>query len=146
MPIKHSIVRSLALASLALPAFAQLPSSPAGPAGRVTDPGMGAGTGLSMGGNTSPEVRSRVEQQMQAMQDLRSRMMSATTPEQRQSLMNEHMRLMDENMSLMQLMMMGSGGQLPSLPASPGTAPVPGPGTGGGAGSAAPSGSPGSVR
>ena len=47
------------------------------------------------------DVRSRVEQHMLSMQDLRMRMATATTPEQRQSLMNEHLRLMDENMSLM---------------------------------------------
>lgn len=118
-------------------------TSPPGSSG----PDMGAGTGLSMGGNTSPEVRSRVEQHMMAMQNLRMRMASATTAEQRQSLMNEHLRLMDESMSLMQQMMMGSGGQMPGMPGAPGMPNGPTPSTSPATpGSAAPSGSPGSVR
>ncbi len=137
----------LCLAALALPAHAQLSNPPSSPPGSITAPGMGAGTGLSISGNTSPEVRSRVEQHMLSMQDLRMRMATATTPEQRQSLMNEHLRLMDENMSLMQQLMMGSGGNMPAMPGMPGMPSAPPPSTSPATpGSAAPSGSPGSVR
>jgi hypothetical protein len=62
-----------------------------------------------------PQVRSRIEAHMRAMEDLRQRMRTATTPEQQQSLMNEHLQLMDENLSLMQ-MMMGSGAAMPGMP------------------------------
>lgn len=156
MRLKHTLATGLALAGLALSASAQtgttgpgsLSGSPAGQTG--PDASMGAGSGLSMGGNMSPEVRSRAENHMRAMQDLRMRMQTATTAEQRQALMNEHMRLMDENMSLMQQMMMGSGGTLPGGPGAPGM-PGGGMGTGpdaGGSGGSGggPAGSPGSVR
>ena len=143
-PFSRTVWTGLCLAALALPVAAQTsggyPPDGLGGFGSGADTGMGAGTGLSMGGTPSPEVRSRVEAHMRAMQDLRMRMQTATTPEQRQSLMNEHLRLMDENMSLMQQMMMGSGG----TPAGPGSPAMPG-SSGSGAGSERPA-APGSVR
>lgn len=139
MRLPHALARIL-LASALLPAALAQPMGPPWTQQQGSgEPAMGPGTGLSMGGNMSPELRSRMEQHMLAMQDLRMRMATATTPEQRQSLMNEHLRLMDQNMSLMQQMMMGSGGNLPG-PGAPGNTLPSSPG------STAPSGSPGSVR
>jgi len=144
MRFPNALARTLILTAW-LPAALAQPMGPpwTGPQG-PSGPAMGAGTGMSMGGNMSPELRSRMEQHMLAMQDLRLRMATATTPEQRQSLMNEHLRLMDENMSLMQQMMMGSGGNLPG-PGMPGST-VPGTPGSTAPGSATPPGSPGSVR
>jgi hypothetical protein len=88
----------------------------AGSMGGVGLGGVGLG-GENMGGvgSMGPQVRSRIEAHMRAMEDLRQRMRTATTPEQQQSLMNEHLQLMDENLSLMQ-MMMGSGAAMPGMP------------------------------
>ena len=64
----------------------------------------GAGPGMGGMGGMNPEMHNRMQTHMRAMQDLRTRMSTATTPEQKQALMDEHMRLMDEHMSHMQSM------------------------------------------
>jgi hypothetical protein len=76
----------------------------------------GAGPGM---GGMNPEMHSRMNTHMRAMQDVRARMSTATTLEQKQALMDEHMRLMDEHMSHMQSMM-GSNWSRPSDMYSPG--------------------------
>lgn len=155
MRLTQQLATALTAACLSFAAAAQSGGSDLGPPGSTEGgpggppagspgPGPGAGstagdagwpgrTGMGMGGvgSLGPEVRSRIEAHMRAMEDLRQRMHTATTPEQRQSLMNEHMQLMDENLSLMQ-MMMGSGAAMP--------------GSGGPPGMPGGMGSPGSVR
>lgn len=90
----------------------------------------GAGPGMGGMGSMNPEMHNRMNTHMRAMQDVRARMSTATTPEQKQALMDEHMRLMDEHMSQMQSMRASrrswSGGAAgaPSLPSdvfSPGS-------------------------
>lgn len=63
-----------------------------------------AGMGICATGSMSPEIQSRMQTHMRAMQDWRARMSTVTTPEQKQALINEHMRLMDEGISHMQSM------------------------------------------
>jgi hypothetical protein len=136
-----------------------------GMAGRLRSSGMGSGMGAGNAGSTasppsgmgamgrdatgsmSPEMQSRMQAHMRAMQDLRARMGAATTPEQKQSLMDEHMRLMDEDMSLMQ-MMMGRGTPMPGS-GGPGAAGMGSPSMPGGTGGQSMPGGmggPGSVR
>jgi hypothetical protein len=48
-----------------------------------------------------------MDQHMKAMQSMREKMMAAKTPEERQALMAEHMKLMQDGMSMMK----GMGGR-----------------------------------
>ena len=56
-----------------------------------------------------------MDRHMKSMQAMHEKMVAARTPEQRQALMDEHMKLMREGMSMMQdmrrRMMMGMGGK-----------------------------------
>ncbi|MCQ9379886.1 hypothetical protein [Methyloversatilis sp. XJ19-49] len=63
----------------------------------------------SMPGKTSPEM-ARMANHMKAMQDMHGKMMNAKTPEERNSLMGEHMKMMHEGMG----MMTGMGGMADS--------------------------------
>lgn len=111
MRFKKQLAVAVAATGMALTVFAQ----------------TGAGPGM---GGMNPEMHNRMNTHMRAMQDWRTRMSTATTPEQKQALMDEHMRLMDEHMSQMQSMRASrrswSGGAAgaPSLPSdlySPGS-------------------------
>ena len=132
MRFKKQLAVAVAAAGLALTVFAQ--TVPSGDSGK----GGGTGTGNSgsiasppggMGG-MNPEMHNRMQTHMRAMQDVRARMSTATTPEQKQALMDEHMRLMDEHMSHMQSMRApsrswsGGAAGAPSMPSdmySPGS-------------------------
>lgn len=59
----------------------------------------------SMPGKTTPEM-ARMANHMKAMQEMHDRMMAAKTPDERNALMGEHMRTMQEGMSMMK----GMGG------------------------------------
>ena len=65
----------------------------------------------SMPGKTTPEM-ARMANHMKAMQEMHDRMMAAKTPEERNALMGEHMKTMQEGMSMMKGMggMGGMGG------------------------------------
>ncbi len=110
MRFKKQLAVAVAATGMALTVFAQTGAGP----------GMGS-MGPNMG-RMSPEMQSSMQTHMRAMQDWRARMSTATTPEQKQALMDEHMRLMDEHMSHMQSMRASrrswSGGAAgaPSLP------------------------------
>jgi len=68
--------------------------------------------GMGATGSMSPEIQIRMQAHRRAMQDLHARMGASTWPEQKQSRMKEHMRLMDEDISLM-LLIMERGTSLP---------------------------------
>ncbi len=70
----------------------------------------GAGPGM---GGMNPEMHSRMNTHMRAMQDVRARMNTATTLEQKQALMDEHMSHIQS--------MMGSNWSRPSDMYSPGS-------------------------
>ena len=59
----------------------------------------------SLPGKTTPEM-ARMANHMKAMQDMHDKMMAAKTPEERSALMGEHMKTMQEGMSMMK----GMGG------------------------------------
>jgi hypothetical protein len=88
MHFKKQLAVAVAATGMALTVFAQ----------------TGAGPGMGGMGGMNPEMHSRMNTHMRAMQDVRARMNTATTPEQKQALMDEHMRLMDEHMLHMQSM------------------------------------------
>ena len=92
MRFKKQLAVAVAATGMTLTVFAQTGAGP----------GMG-GMGPNMG-RMNPEMHNRMDTHMRAMQDVRARMSTATTPEQKQALMDEHMRLMDEHMSHMQSM------------------------------------------
>ena len=64
-----------------------------------------AAASKSMPGKTTPEM-ARMANQMKAMQEMHDKMMGAKTPEERNALMAEHMKTMQEGMGTMK----GMGG------------------------------------
>ena len=64
-----------------------------------------AAASKSMPGKTTPEM-ARMANHMKAMQEMHDRMMAAKTPEERNTLMGEHMKTMQEGMGMMK----GMGG------------------------------------
>ena len=70
------------------------------PAGSASAPAA-----RSMPGETTPEM-ARMSNHMKAMQEIHNKMMAAKTPEERNALMGEHMKTMQEGMSMMK----GMGG------------------------------------
>ncbi len=101
---------ALALSVLSLSALAQVAAPPA------TAPSAAeAGSAPTLG----PDMQSRMATHMQAMQALRERMLSASTPAQKEALMAEHLRLMDEQMDWMQTLMKRPGGPAPAGPGMP---------------------------
>ncbi len=68
-------------------------------------PGMGMGAGANMPGYT---------EQMKAMQEMHDKMLAAKTPEERNALMAEQMKLMHNGMSMMGGM--GGGGMMRGKP------------------------------
>ena len=64
-----------------------------------------AAASKSMPGKTTPEMV-RMDNHMKAMQEMHDRMMAAKTPEERNAMMGEHMKTMQEGMSMMK----GMGG------------------------------------
>ena len=64
----------------------------------------------AMPGKTTPEM-ARMANHMKAMQEMHDKMMAAKTPEERNALMAEHMKTMQEGMAAMKSMGgMGMGG------------------------------------
>ena len=53
-----------------------------------------------MSGNPSPDM-ARMDTQMKAMQEMHEKMMAAKTPEERNALMAEHMKTMQDGMAMM---------------------------------------------
>ena len=70
-----------------------------------------AAASKSMPGKTTPEM-ARMANHMKAMQEMHDRMMAAKTSEERNALMGEHMKTMQEGMGIMKGMgdMGGMGG------------------------------------
>ena len=62
-----------------------------------------AAASKSMPGKTTPEM-ARMANQRKAMQEMHDKMMSAKTPEERNALMAEHMKTMQEGIGMMKSM------------------------------------------
>ena len=70
-----------------------------------------------MPGKASPDM-ARMDTQMKAMREMHDKMMAAKTPEERNALMAEHMKTMQEGMTMMNGMSPGDmGGMKEGLPA-----------------------------
>ncbi len=108
----HTAVLSMLLAGTALGAAAQTaaehaqhhpgasataPATPAAAQTAMPSNAMGPGQMANMAG---------MDEHMKAMCAMHDRMAAAKTPEERQALMAEHMKLMQEGMGMMQQMMM----------------------------------------
>ena len=71
--------------------------------------GMGS-VGARDPGMTQPgAMMGQMDQRMKAMQELHQQMLSATTPEERQKLMEEGRKELQQGMTMMQPMMQGGG-------------------------------------
>jgi hypothetical protein len=79
-------------------ALAQDAKTPAPVAKAAAQPGPGMDTKGFMG---------QMDQQMKKMQTLHDKMMSAATPEERQKLMDEHRKVMQDGMGMMNQMLQG---------------------------------------
>ena len=63
----------------------------------------------AMPGKAGPDM-ARMDTQMKAMQEMHDKMMAAKTPEERNALMAEHMKTMQEGMAMMNAMSSGGMG------------------------------------
>jgi len=59
----------------------------------------------------SAPTPAQVDAQMQAMRDMHDKMMAAKTPEERQALMADHMKAMQDGMAMMDRMQSGGGSE-----------------------------------
>lgn len=120
MPLKHTLA-AIAITGLALTSLAQM--GPGGPSGMGGMPSTGPAESAP---GTGAELRARMQAHERAMQDLRSRALSASSAEERQALMEEHMRLMEQGMVLMRQMMEQDGAAAPPASGSSGGSGMPG--------------------
>lgn len=71
---------------------------------------MHSGMGMPIGAESaSPRVEARMEARMKAMQEMHQKMVDAKTPAERQALMADHMKAMQDGMAMMKEMRAGSG-------------------------------------
>ena len=97
--LRHTVL-SVAIATASLGAFAQTaaehtqhhPSEPAKKATKVVAPKAPAKAAESM---------AAMDIQMKAMREMHEKMMAAKTPEERKALMGDHMKAMQDGMSMM---------------------------------------------
>lgn len=96
----------LALSSAGAIAYAQ--ATPEDHSAHHPAEGAPAAT-ASQAPSASSGDQARFEQQMKMMQDMHQRMLAAKTPRERTALMDEHMKLMQSGMEMMDQMRQGSG-------------------------------------
>lgn len=108
--IRNSLI-GLCVATFSLGALAQSTDEhkghhPAGATPPAVSPQMGTANAMSMGS------MAKMDQHMKAMQAMHEKMASAKTPEERQALMVDHMKMMQDGMAMMKEMggMSGMGG------------------------------------
>ncbi len=101
----RTLAITAAAATLGLVGCAQTPVDPT-----AHDPGAAPASGMpmAMGGQGAP--MSRMDEQMKAMQAQHDKMLQAKTPGQRDALMAEHMKVMQDSMAVM--CGMGPGGMM----------------------------------
>ena len=91
--------------------FAALATACASPGATNTAPAAGMSPGMSQGGTTMRMAA--MEPRMKAMKDMHQKMTTAKSPAERQALMADHMKAMQEGMAMMKEMhggMQGMGG------------------------------------
>ena len=106
MKSTHILTLAIAMAAVATPTWAAQPDQHAGhhPSGEASAPkakGMSGKSGADM---------ARMDTQMKAMSGMHDKMMLAKTPEERSALMAEHMKTMQDGMSMMKEMPPGGKG------------------------------------
>ena len=100
-----------AIRTFAALSLAALATACASPGATDTAPAAGMSPGMSHGG--APMPMAAMEPRMKAMKDMHQKMMAAQSPAERQALMADHMKAMQEGMAMMKKMhggMQGMGG------------------------------------
>lgn len=100
-----------AIRTFAALSLAALATACASPGATDATPAAGMSPGMSHGG--APMPMAAMEPRMKAMKDMHQRMMAAKNPAERQALMADHMKAMQEGMAMMKEMhggMKGMGG------------------------------------
>jgi hypothetical protein len=106
MKLAHSLSLALAIAAVCAPTGAAQDDKQPGhnPAGAASAPASKA-----MPGKAGPDMV-RMDAQMKTMREMHDKMMAAKTPEARNALMAEHMKAMQEGMTMMEGMSPGGMG------------------------------------
>ena len=114
MKLVRPLSFALALFTLGAPSWAAQHDQHKGhhPAGSAS-----AAAAQPMPGKTTPEM-ARMANHMKAMREMHDKMMAAKTPEERQALMAEHMKTMQDGMAMMKGM--GGMGNTKGLPSDMG--------------------------
>ncbi|MDP3797865.1 MAG: hypothetical protein Q8R06_12050 [Polaromonas sp.] len=123
----HQTVLGIALAAACTGSWAQTAAEHAQHHPSVAAAGQPpAGSAGSAGPAAGPASADRMamDRQMKAMREMREKMAGAKTPEERNALMAEHMKTMQEGMAMMD--MMGGPGMGPMGGGMPGGKPGPG--------------------
>lgn len=100
-----------AIRTFAALSLAALATACASPGATDAAPAAGMSPGMAHGG--TPMSMAAMEPRMKAMKDMHQKMMAAKTPAERQALMADHMKAMQEGMAMMKEMhggMQGMGG------------------------------------
>jgi hypothetical protein len=104
MKFVHSVSLMLVMAAVVAPAWSAQDDQHQGhhpaTAGAAATPTPAPN---SIAGKSNPDM-ARVDMQMKAMREMHSKMMAAKTPEERNALMAEHMKVMREGMDMMNAM------------------------------------------
>ena len=95
MKLVHSLSLALAIAAIGTSTWAAQADPHKG-----HHPAGAASASKAMSGKAGPEM-ARMDTQMKAMREMHDKMMAAKTPEERNALMAEHMKAMQEGMTMM---------------------------------------------
>ena len=106
MKLAHSLLLALATAAASAPTWAAQDDQHQAhhPAGTASSPALKA-----MPGKARPEM-ARMESQMKGMREMHDKMMAAKTPAERDALTAEHMKVMQDGMTMMNGMSPGGMG------------------------------------
>lgn len=109
----HAAIAAVALAGLSTPLLAQAPASEQDHAAHHP-PGASAPASLALAPAAKPpKAVPAPEAAMKSMQEMHARMMTAKTAEERQALMADHMKAMQDGMAMMGQMKGEKGGMSP---------------------------------
>ena len=89
----------IAIRTFAALCLAALATACASPGATDAAPAAGMSPGMSHGGTPMPMAA--MEPRMKAMKDMHQKMMTARSPAERQALMADHMKAMQEGMAMM---------------------------------------------
>lgn len=106
MKVVRAIALTLAIASIGMPAWAAQTDPHQGhhPAAAATTPAAAPAPASSPMSDMSSHDMARMDAQMKTMHETHARMMAAKTPDERNALMAEHMKSMQDGMGMMNAM------------------------------------------